>query len=617
MKHQLISFALMALLAAPAYAHWPSTLEQNVPIVNDPTVWEGYPIALPGAQNRTLIMYGVDNVGNCYQVLDQFGIPQLPPYQLLTPALSFPQTNGFPAFYPDGQSGALAAWTNEPYDVHAQLLDSLGNRLWGDSGITIFIGNINYSDVDLCPDGQGGFWSVVSTEDSTSNVYAQHISPAGQLLLGPNGVQVAGLPNHACGQPRVAPDGQGGCFVTWDDNRPPYFPNDAILGNHLSVAGHKLWPEDLYFGINTNEKRIISDGESGFILQANPNQSDYNKHWRVNAQGDVLWVRDHLSWLYWSDMVSDDSEYFYLSFSYAQTCYAQKVRISDGRPMWPCNWQAGQYGAVLTNPPSNYYLQGFPRSYYLGPYFYISYAYTLGGIIYYQHAELLFLQRLNAQGNRLNGSMGTPLACIYPPFFIANYFAVNQRTVPDGEGGCVVVWENENGGGPFPLHDIFAKRVNADGTLGGPFPLDVMLTPHSLPILIPQNGGSFAFDVTIADTDSAGGQLDAWIEVTLPNGTTLEILARNDLAIRPDCMLTKTDLQQFVPPGAPAGIYTYTVYAGNHDYNSPWGQDSFTFEKLGARGWGLGAGNSEWTLEDWDEPSVGAQRAVPMPKPVD
>jgi len=69
--------------------------------------------------------------------------------------------------------------------------------------------------------------------------------------------------------------------------------------------------------------------------------------------------------------------------------------------------------------------------------------------------------------------------------------------------------------------DVYAKRVNADGTLGGPFPLDVTLTPYTPPIQIPASGGTFIFDVAIADSDSVGGVMDAWVEVTLPNGSTL------------------------------------------------------------------------------------------------
>jgi hypothetical protein len=131
--------------------------------------------------------------------------------------------------------------------------------------------------------------------------------------------------------------------------------------------------------------------------------------------------------------------------------------------------------------------------------------------------------------------------------------------------------------------------------------------------------------VAIADTDSVGGIFDAWIEVMLPNGSTLEILARNDLAIQPNGTLVKNNLQQFVPAAAPAGLYTYTAYAGNYPYQSPWGQDSFTFEKMGGGGISEGvladtpalqlvARNSAWTLEGWDEP---IPPSPPPPRAVD
>jgi hypothetical protein len=131
---------------------------------------------------------------------------------------------------------------------------------------------------------------------------------------------------------------------------------------------------------------------------------------------------------------------------------------------------------------------------------------------------------------------------------------------------------------------------------------------------VPAGGGSFLYDLAIADTTPVSGLIDAWVEVILPVSDTLEILSRQDLSIQPGDTMLRVNVQQFVPPGAPAGIYTYTVYAGNLEYNSPWGQDSFTFEKLGGGGNtpALRLGDSAWTLQGWGDSSVGAQRTAPL-----
>lgn len=107
--------------------------------------------------------------------------------------------------------------------------------------------------------------------------------------------------------------------------------------------------------------------------------------------------------------------------------------------------------------------------------------------------------------------------------------------------------------------------------------------------------------------------IDAWIEATLPNGSTLEIISREDLSIQPGDTLVRLNLMQFVPATAPAGIYTYTLYAGNYLYQSPWGEDGFSFEKLGDRDWGLGTGENIWALTGFfDGASVGARHASPL-----
>jgi hypothetical protein len=259
----------------------------------------------------------------------------------------------------------------------------------------------------------------------------------------------------------------------------------------------------------------------------------------------------------------------------------------------------------------NWELLGDRRFFYHFPYFYGMFGELPAGT-YNVH---LIAQKLDSLGNRLLGEYGVDLTWAHI-YYLAGQF-MYQNVQVDNEGGFAAVWELYIGG-DINTHEVCAKHVNADGTLGGPFPLNVTLTPHNPPIQIPPSGGAFTFGVAIADSDSAGGVMDAWIEVTLPNGSTLEILARDDLAIQPNGVLTKNNLQQYVPPGAPAGIYTYTVYAGNRDYNSPWGQDSFTFEKLG------GGGNTpalrqengyeSWTLDGWDD---SAPPSPPLPRAID
>jgi len=126
----------------------------------------------------------------------------------------------------------------------------------------------------------------------------------------------------------------------------------------------------------------------------------------------------------------------------------------------------------------------------------------------------------------------------------------------------------------------------------------VDLAPHSPPIQIPAVGGSFSFDVAIEDTYAVASNFDAWVEATLPGGRTLELAFHQGLTIDSNSTINRYNLVQEVPGGAPAGTYTYTVYAGTHP-DFPWAQDSFTFEKLSGPAVQLDAGSRESLTAGW------------------
>jgi hypothetical protein len=400
-------------------------------------------------------------------------------------------------------------------------------------------------------------------------------------MLGDSGI-VAQYTPEGVENPLVAPDEMGGCFVIWEDNRSGPGVNE-IFAQHLDEYGNRLWAQELYICQDTWTRMLIPDGQGGIIIQANPGGSDFNTHWRISATGQILWARQRLSWYYWAKTVPGEPGFFYLGFDYEFGTYGQRIDV-NGNNYWP-TWGSGQVGALMAMPPSTNWPHDSEWDDYLYryPYFYGLYAYRRENIPIMCR---LYTNALDIDGNQIMGVTGAQLASIDTGYFEFR----DKNIVVDDEGGIQAVWHTLLNDG------VYAKRCNADGSLGGPFPLKVTLTPHNPPIQIPFSGGTFSFDIAIADTDSVGGTFDAWIEVTLPTGSTLEILARNDLAIQPDDTLTKNNLLQVVPAGAPAGIYTYTLYAGNYPYQAPWGQDSFTFEKL-PEGGPISVHYERWVLD--------------------
>jgi hypothetical protein len=123
----------------------------------------------------------------------------------------------------------------------------------------------------------------------------------------------------------------------------------------------------------------------------------------------------------------------------------------------------------------------------------------------------------------------------------------------------------------------------------------VKLAPESPSIVIPPQGGSFTFDVTLANSTNRALNFNAWVEVILPDGTPYGPLRMKNLHLAPHGTGQALDLVQRVPGPAPAGTYRYIGKVGIYP-DSLYDFDLFTFTKLG--------GSREeysWEISGWEE----------------
>ena len=127
-------------------------------------------------------------------------------------------------------------------------------------------------------------------------------------------------------------------------------------------------------------------------------------------------------------------------------------------------------------------------------------------------------------------------------------------------------------------------------------PITLTLTPHNPPIQIPAGGGSFQFDVLIENIISSPVTFDGWTEAILPSGSPYPIFLRTDLNLPVGGSLSR-EINQFVPGGAPAGVYSYNAYVGTHP-DIIIDSDSFPFEKL--PGDDTPTYDFGWALFGWD-----------------
>ena len=131
-----------------------------------------------------------------------------------------------------------------------QRIDKDGHALWGQKGITISSSGHGY--YSLSSDSFRGAivaWTEYDLQDK-DNIYIQRISYSGQKLWNFEGVKVTNEPSYQW-FPRVAPDGYGGAFVVWGDerNQPQYegggcnasFGNCDIFAQRLDPEGQLMW----------------------------------------------------------------------------------------------------------------------------------------------------------------------------------------------------------------------------------------------------------------------------------------------------------------------------------------------------------------------------------------
>ena len=113
---------------------------------------------------------------------------------------------------------------------------------------------------------------------------------------------------------------------------------------------------------------------------------------------------------------------------------------------------------------------------------------------------------------------------------------------------------------------------------GNPDNLSVLATPVNPPIIIPANGGSFGFNLTIENSGQASLNMQFWTKITLPGGNEHGPILGPVEASMPGSFMLLREKNQNVPGIAPAGDYTYTACIGVYP-DIIWNEDNFAFSK--------------------------------------
>ena len=312
----------------------------------------------------------------------------------------------FPVLVPDGQGGAIVAWSDARHanrDIFAQRVSATGDFRWKADGIPICDLPSSQSWPLIVEDTEGGAIFVWGdTRHGNQDSYAQRVDAEGNKLWNAEGVPVCTHPTLQDDLNAIG-DGAGGVIVVWEDWRNG---NQDVYAQRIDGAGKPLWSIDgvpVYSGPGDQyDPVLIADGEGGAIFA-------------------------------WWDISTPD-----------WNIYAQRID-GTGKPLW------GTDGTALPvcTAPGN---QGGPLAVTDGK----------GGVFFvwsdyrndpnFYTAAQLYAQHISADGKGSWEENGVPICDL----------RVNQQQpacVSDGSGGFIVTWWDERD----IFADVYAQRINAEG----------------------------------------------------------------------------------------------------------------------------------------------------------
>ncbi len=150
----------------------------------------------------------------------------------------------------DGAGGAFLAWydfrgNGHTADVYMQRITSDGQRAWAADLAIAANDPAAEGPADLVSDGHSGailfLTSAANPEEATEvDVLAQRVNAAGDLLWGPQPVNVTPWPDQQDFPVTVA-DRQGGAYVAWIDKSSDPTACD-VWAQHVNADGVLVWP---------------------------------------------------------------------------------------------------------------------------------------------------------------------------------------------------------------------------------------------------------------------------------------------------------------------------------------------------------------------------------------
>ena len=421
---------------------------------------------------------------------------------------------------PDGSGGWFISWTDHRQsnltgdDIRLQHLSATGDPApgWTQQGILVSGGPQDELVSALAPDGQGGV--LCTWQDARSgfswDVYVQRYSSNGVIAPGwpVGGVRATGDPNMQQ-NPQVGPDGQGGAFVVWEDDRvSPIDGKTRVFGQRITASGAIAngWPTDglQVCSFYSGAPQILPDGAGGcFVMWGDgrrgavaPDASDidvYGQHLLPDGTKGVGWQID-------GNLIAQGRAFRWLEPDGAGGVYAASAEFT-GETINPNRYWVSRF-APNGVPATGWTLQGVPLQATLGyrPDLHCA-ADSVGGL-------LASWDDANAQGGDIYATRILPNGTVAPGWLPngkpisdpADPTEYTSDVGPDGIGGAFFAWEKHSAG----YAQTYVQHVDAQGVSLPGWPLGgIPVSSHLHPQVIPHVSHDGSTSVLVSWLESA------------------------------------------------------------------------------------------------------------------
>ncbi len=355
----------------------------------------------------------------------------------------------------DGTGGTFLAIEDDG-DFYVKRINSTGGLEWGGNWTPICTDSGSNQDFKISSDNNRGaimVWSDAKLGYNAYNIYAQMVNSTGDIQWEINGKLICNAIRDQRG-PEVCHDGNGGAIITWNDERNDPTESDIfdIYYQVITKEGKSLLEANgsavcLAIDRQYNPK-IISDGEGGAFIawqdQRNAVITETDIYMQHLNGFDIPICVSHASDPFEIQICSDENNGAIIAWrgdtsGLGRTIFAQRIDY-EGKLMWSKNGVA-----LATGSNHKDYLQICSDG-------------NGGAIVTWEDYRSgegdIYAQRIDASGN---------IKWLINGLGISNYTNIQKRPqiCSDGSGGAIIAWWDNRTGN----WDIYAQRVNADGTM--------------------------------------------------------------------------------------------------------------------------------------------------------